>query len=203
MRQVNWESVEESTDAGLEPGGYVVKILSIEDKEDREYVYLTWDIAEGPHAGHYSDDWGKEHPYAHDLYLSYKDAALGMLKGRLSAITKSNPGFDAEAAWNGGQLTMFIGKLFGVNLREEEFNGNMRLRIGQVVDADSVRNGLVKPMKPKYENGNGPTTAAPAPAPAPAPVPTAAAVNPAPAPVPTAAVNPAPAPAGTDTNIPF
>lgn len=190
MRQVNWESVEESNDGGrvsLKPGGYVVKILTIEDNEAREYVHLTWDIAEGEHAGHYSDDWGKEHPFAHDLYLSYKDTALGMLKGRLSAITKSNPGFDAEAAWNGGQLTMFIGKLFGVNLREEEFNGNMRLKVGQVVDADAVRNGLVKPMKPKYENGNGPSTAAPAPAPAPT----------------AAAVNPAPAPAGTDTNIPF
>jgi hypothetical protein len=180
MRQVNWESVEESTDGGrvgLEPGGYVVRILTIEDNEAREYVHLTWDIAEGEHAGHYSDDWGKEHPFAHDLYLSYKDTALGMLKGRLSAITKSNPGFDAEAAWNGGQLTMFIGKLFGVNLREEEFNGNMRLKVGQVVDADAVRNGLVKPMKPKYESGGGA-------APAPAPKPTTAAVAPSAAPVP-------------------
>lgn len=161
MRNINWTSVQASTDGGFEKlpaGPYVVRIEYMEDYPQREYVELVYDIAEGEHKGYYSDDWGKSHPYAHHLFLSYKDRALGMLKGRLEAIQQSNPGFDPFAAWDAGNLALFNGKLLGVNLQEEEYRRNdgdiaTRLNVCQVVPADKVRAGEVRARDVKRLDG--------------------------------------------------
>ena len=157
MRSVNWNNITASSDGGFTPlpaGPYVARIVGMTDNESREYVEVVFDIAEGEHAGYYSDDWGKSHPYAHHFFLSYKDSALGMLKGRLNAIAKSNPGFDPEAAWNAGRLDMFANRLVGINLQEEEYERNdgetgTRLNVCQVIDAQMVRDGKVKPRDKK------------------------------------------------------
>ena len=161
MRSVNWNNVTASSDGGFTPlpaGPYVARITSAEDKPAKEYVEVVFDIAEGEHAGYYGDDWGKSHPYAHHFFMSYKDTALGMLKGRLDAIAKSNPGFDPFAAWDAGRLDMFVGRLVGVNLQEEEYERNdgdtgTRLNVCQVVDAQMVRDGKVKPREKKALSG--------------------------------------------------
>lgn len=157
MRKVNWQQVTASSDGGFEKlpaGPYVAIITDATDKEDKQYVEIVYDIAEGEHKGFYSDDWGKSHPYAHHVFFSYKDTALGMLKGRLEAIQASNPGFDAFAAWDAGRLDMFKNRLVGINLQEEEYERNdgdtgVRLNVAQVVDAQKVRDGLVKTRERK------------------------------------------------------
>lgn len=169
MRHVNWGSVESKADGEFErlaAGPYVAKVVTMEDKPEKEYVELIFDIAEGPKAGHYSDKWGEEHTYAHHLFLSYKDTALGMLKGRLEAIQASNPGFDPFAAWDAGRLDMFYGRLLGVNLQEEEYrrnNGDVdtRLNVCQVVPAQDVRDGKVKARAKKTLDGKAPKAATP------------------------------------------
>ena len=157
MRKVNWASVTASSDEGFEKlpaGPYVAVITDATDNEAKQYVEVVYDIAEGEHKGFYSDDWGKSHPYAHHIFMSYKDTALGMLKGRLEAIQASNPGFDAFSAWDAGRLDMFRGRLVGINLQEEEYERNdgdtgIRLNVAQVVDAQKVRDGLVKTRERK------------------------------------------------------
>ena len=157
MRKVNWASVTASSDGGFEKlpaGPYVAVITEATDHEDKQYVEIVYDIAEGEHKGYYGDDWGKSHPYAHHIFMSYKDTALGMLKGRLEAIQASNPGFDAFAAWDAGRLDMLHGRLVGINLQEEEYERNdgdtgIRLNVVQVVDAQKVRDGLVKTRERK------------------------------------------------------
>ena len=157
MRKVNWASVTASSDEGFEKlpaGPYVAVITEATDNENKQYVEIVYDIAEGEHKGYYSDDWGKSHPYAHHIFMSYKDTALGMLKGRLEAIQASNPGFDAFAAWDAGRLDMLRGRLVGINLQEEEYERNdgdtgVRLNVAQVVDAQRVRDGLVKTRERK------------------------------------------------------
>lgn len=157
MRKVNWASVTASSDEGFEKlpaGPYVAVITDATDHEDKQYVEIVYDIAEGEHKGFYSDDWGKSHPYAHHIFMSYKDTALGMLKGRLEAIQSSNPGFDAFAAWDAGRLDMFRNRIVGINLQEEEYERNdgdtgVRLNVAQVVDAQKVRDGLVKTRERK------------------------------------------------------
>ena len=158
MRSFDWSNIEASNDGEFTPlpaGGYVAKIINMVDKEQKEYVELIYDIAEGKHAGYYSDDFGQKHPYTHHLFMSYKQTALGMLKGRLEAIQKSNPGFDPFAAWDAGRLDMFNNRLIGINLQEEEYLNRdnevrTRLNVCQVVNAQDVRDGKVK-VRPKKE----------------------------------------------------
>lgn len=168
MRSFNWNSIQSSSDGGFTPlpaGPYVARLVELTDNPTKEYVEAVFDIAEGEHAGYYSDDWGKAHPYAHHFFMSYKETALGMLKGRLEAIAKSNPGFDPFAAWDAGRLDIFANRLVGINLQEEEYKRNdgetgTRLNVCQVVDAQLVRDGKVKPRAKKSLSGGDsrPTT---------------------------------------------
>lgn len=161
MRSFNWNSIASSNEGGfkkLEAGPYVARITDMEDNPQREYVEVVFDIAEGKDAGYYSDDWGRNHPYAHHFFMSYKETALPMLKGRLEAIAASNPGFDPFAAWDAGRADMFVGKLVGINLQEEEYetsDGEVRTRLNvcQVVDVQRVRDGKVKARDPKKLGG--------------------------------------------------
>jgi len=163
MRSFNWNSIESSTDGGFTPlpaGQYVARLVEMKDNEAKEYVEAIYDIAEGEHANYYSDDWGKSHPYAHHFFMSYKETALGMLKGRLEAIAASNPGFDPFAAWDAGRLDIFVGRLVGINLQEEEYERNdgetgTRLNVCQVVNAQDVRDGKVKARPKKELRGGG------------------------------------------------
>lgn len=169
MRHVNWGNVSASSDGDfkrLEFGPYVAKVVTMTDKPEKEYVELVYDIAEGPRAGFYSDDWGLQHPYAHHVFLSYKDKALGMLKGRLEAIQSSNPGFDPFAAWDAGRLDMFAGRVFGINLQEEEYERSdgetgTRLNVCQVVPAQDVRDGKVRARAKKTLDGKATKAATP------------------------------------------
>lgn len=169
MRHVNWGDVTASGDGDfkrLEPGPYVAKVVTMTDFPEKEYVKLVYDIAEGPRAGFYSDDWGLQHPYAHQVFLSYKEKALGMLKGRLEAIQASNPGFDPFAAWDAGRLDMFAGRVFGINLQEEEYERGdgetgTRLSVCQVVPAQDVRDGKVRARAKKTLDGKAPKAATP------------------------------------------
>jgi hypothetical protein len=166
VRKLNWNSIQSSSDGGFEAlpaGAYVAKIVDMVDNEQREYVEVVYDIAEGPKAGYYSDDWGKQHPYAHHFFMSYKQTALGMLKGRLEAIQKSNPGFDPFAAWDAGRLDIFHNRLVGINLQDEEYekrDGEIgtRLNVCQVVDAQMVRDGKVKVREKKTMGGKMPSS---------------------------------------------
>ncbi len=152
MPKISWGTVEASSDNGgfekLPAGGYVVTITSAEFKPEKNYAEVVYDIAEGEHAGYYSDAWGQSHPFAHRFFMSYKSTALGMTKGRLEAFTASNPGFDAMAASDADRFDLFVGKRIGVNIQEEEYEyqGEVKTRmtVCQVVPAQDVRDGKVK-----------------------------------------------------------
>lgn len=156
MKSVNWNSIQASSGGfeRLPAGPYVVKIVDAKDNERREYIEFIFDIAEGPKANYFSDDWGKNHPYAHHFFLSYKDSALGIAKGHLEAIGKSNPGFDPFAAFNAGRPDMFIGRLVGVNIQDEEYEANdgttkTRQNVVRIVKAQDVRDGKEKVFEKK------------------------------------------------------
>ena len=84
MRSVNWNNVTATNDGGFTPlpaGPYVARLTELNDNEAREYVEVVYDIAEGEHAGFYSDDWGKSHPYAHHFFIRRVGGAVGMRGG--------------------------------------------------------------------------------------------------------------------------
>ena len=125
MRSINFNDVEASVEGSsyqqLPAGAYVCSITAMEDFADKQYVRMTLDIIQGEYANYFSGPFYANKPWSHSIVLSYKDNALGMLKGRLQTITGCNPGFDSESAWNGGVLQMFVGKAVGVVFRAEEY----------------------------------------------------------------------------------
>lgn len=135
MRKIDFDNVEASVEGSyrqLPPGAYTCVIMGAEDVSDRQYVRMLVDIIDGEYKDYFSDKFYRDKPWAHQMVLSYKDTALGMLKGRLQTISECNPGFDSEAAWNGGNLAMFVGKAVGVVFRQEEYydekSGEFKMR---------------------------------------------------------------------------
>ena len=130
-------------------GGYVVKITEVKDETARDYLRVVYDIAEGPQKGFYSDDWGKEHPFAHNFILSYKETALGMFKGRLKAIDESNGTDFVKEAVTGLKEQQLVGKLVGVVIGYEEYEtdrGEVRERsyVKEVRSVEKIRTGDFK-----------------------------------------------------------
>lgn len=133
----------------LPAGGYVCRIIAVEDVTASDYLSVVFDIAEGDYKGFYSDDWGKDHPYAHRFFMSYKETALGMLKGRLKAIDESNGTEFVKEAVAGLKEQQLVGKLVGLVIGYEEYNsdrGDKRTRIyvKSVLSVDKIRNGEFK-----------------------------------------------------------
>lgn len=153
----------------LPEGAYVCEVTDVRDDMSKEYIELVFDIAEGPYKGTYSDEWAKEHPYAHRSIMSYKERAAGILKNWLNVLSESNPGFDAEAAYLGScdtpaLLGLFVGKRFGLSMLWDYYKTD---KDGKTVQLDnprpdwmharvctvqSVMDGSAKPPKRKERN---------------------------------------------------
>lgn len=98
------------------PGGYVIGIVSVQDVPEKEYLKISYDIAEGELKNYYYEmkqRTGYELPC---FCKSYKDKALGFFKAFLDAVIASNPGY----VWNNDERTL-TRKLVGCVLREEEY----------------------------------------------------------------------------------
>lgn len=164
MVQINMAKYEEATAYSgddfprMPAGGYVARIQAVRVNgknsdgkpvdyvNDKQYVKLIYDIAEGEFAGRYSDDYwaGEDMDYGHCIYLSWKNE--GALKGNINSLDESNPGFDALAALQGDNWELFIGKLVGIVLAEEEYVGNngkvkTRFKLPSLRSAQAIRDG--------------------------------------------------------------
>lgn len=155
MKAFEWEFVDESTDRErMQPGGYVVVITGAEDNPQREYIELIYDIAEGPRKGYYSDDFGRNNPWAHHFFRSYKPTALPMFKAFLKRLEDSNEAFTIQAWQQTSDEKAFIGLELGIILQSEEYEGNdgsvkTRLNVARIVSADTIRRGDFTVPEPK------------------------------------------------------
>lgn len=121
-RIANWEAVAPKADGERapmpEPGCYTAAVTEMESVPDKQYVWMVYEMVDP------EPDFFKRHGVPkgkHRICLSYRnDQALAMTRGRLKALTDSNPGFDADAAFIGDSWQAFFGKRFGVRMREEE-----------------------------------------------------------------------------------
>ena len=161
----------------LPAGAYVcgIKNVKIDGKEPDRQIVLRLDIIEGEAAGYYtkryehdSQSGGKyEVKYKGDFRIQIPDENnakrqhpewdLRTLNNSIWCIEASNPGFH----WDGdtdhiGQLK---GKIVGINVREGVYNGNVFTQIGRLENADDVRKGIVKPMKPRSDGSSLPAGA--------------------------------------------
>ncbi len=151
MKPIDLSNVQEAGEGKRLPaGGYVARIGYAEDKPDKEYILVQYDIAEGEYAHYYADrqranpqwSWGGT------LYKSYKPKALPMFKRFCSCVTRSNPNYLFDGNTNADEKTL-TDKLIGLVLGEEEYVGNdgtIRTRLYCVTEktVDEIRAGKFK-----------------------------------------------------------
>jgi len=169
-----YEAAQESSGGSMTqmlPGAYVLRVQAVRTEgntssghwtsDEKQYVQLVYDVAEGEFAGKYSDDYfmdasGRIDPdkdYMHVHYLSWKN--YGYLKKQLRVLTECNPGFDALAAFEADKWELFVGKKFGAVL-DGEVDTNDRgydrwkLRVGDLITLDQIKRGEYR--EPKIED---------------------------------------------------
>lgn len=134
-------------------GGYVIGIVSVEDVPEREYLKITYDIAEGEFKNYYYDMKQRTGYDLPVMYKSYKDKALGFFKAFLDAVAASNPGY----TWNNDERTL-CRKLVGCVLREEEYrnrDGEIKVSLKPEVfySAADIRAGKFETLPKKTLTG--------------------------------------------------
>lgn len=163
MKKVDLTNVQESGEfKRLPAGAYNCIIRKVEDFPDKEYLCVTYDIAEGEYAGYY-DDMRKNHPDWGNiglLYKSYKPKALPMFKRFCSAVSKSN----GKYVFDGGSINSdeqtLAGKRIGLVLGEEQYytnSGDLKTRL--YVNRECAVADLEDQKLPKVKVPAGATTA--------------------------------------------
>lgn len=148
MKKIDWNNVQEIREdesMGPVPGGYAAKIVSVEDREDKEYLRIEWDFADGEFKGHNAETFQRAGFWPCSLIRSYKPKALGFFKAFKTALEESNPGYKFDEM----NVQGMVGKYIGVVLGEEEYvknNGAIgtRLYVAQTRSGKAIREGDFK-----------------------------------------------------------
>lgn len=138
----------------LPAGGYVCKILGAkveQSQSGKEMLVMRIDIAEGEYKDYFSQAWEEKVQVNKDAKWGciYRQLTEGdstkFFKGMLSAIEKSNPGYQWD--WKESGLK---GKLVGAIFGEEEFESNKdgsikkSCKIKWLRSVESIRSGDFK-----------------------------------------------------------
>jgi hypothetical protein len=117
MKQIDMTNVQESGDfKSPTPGAYICTIEAVEDVADKEYLKITYDIAEGEFEGYYSE-MRANHPdwtWAGAYRRSYKEKALGMFKRFCSSVSKSNGNYIFDGGTINADERTLAGKKIGI-----------------------------------------------------------------------------------------
>ena len=147
----------------LPKGAYVCGIKNVKidgDAPDQQIVFRV-DIIEGDEAGYFTKRYqhdsqmGGMYParYKGDYKLripnpqsssQYPETDVRRMNDMIFRVESSNPGFH----WDGDE-TKLKGKVVGISMQDDEYNGNPFTRIARLEIANDVRNGIVKVMKPR------------------------------------------------------
>lgn len=147
--KLNWTLVDEASTGGgqLPVGAYVARITDVEDHPRDEFLLITWDVAEGEHAGHYSDDFGRKNPYTHQFRRYYSEKSAPFFKAFLVALEQSNRGRFSVEAWSSRQDEReFVGLEIGVLVQTRQYTNTKGEdksvnEVRETCAAQDVRNG--------------------------------------------------------------
>lgn len=160
MRQIdNWDDIQEAGEYELpEPGAYIAVIRSVEDVEEKEYLCIRWDFAEGRYKGANQETFERAGFWPTALIRSYKAKALGFFKAFKTSVEMSNTGY----IFSTKSVNGLVGKYIGVVLGEEEYRKNngeigTRLYVAQVRPIRAIQDGHFKvPEKKKLDDAPWP-----------------------------------------------
>jgi len=159
MKKQNWDAVQEATEFERPvPGAYIIKIVRVEDNEEKEYLKIEYDFAEGQFKGYYKDLFEAKDFWGGSFIRSYKEKALPFFKAFKTCLEASNRGyfFDEE------HLDDMRGKVLGIVLGEEEYKKNdgtvgKRLYVNQVRTVKAIQDGDFKiPELKKMDSATSP-----------------------------------------------
>lgn len=148
MKKINWDAIQERQDGEFispAPGGYIAKITRVEDNEEREFLKIEWDFAEGEFKGSNAATFERAHFWPGSFVRSYKDSALGFFKGFKTTLETSNTGYH----FSEDRLNDMIGRFIGLVIGEEEYRKNdgtvgTRMYVAQVRSGQAIRSGDYK-----------------------------------------------------------
>lgn len=140
----NWDDIQEQQPGQFDrpsPGGYIARIVNVEDREDKEYLRIEWDFAEGEYKGNNAETFNRAGFWPIALIRSYKPKALGFFKAFKTSVEASNRGYVFK-----NDPPSLVGKALGVVLGEEEYvkgNGEIgkRLYVYQVRSVKAIQDG--------------------------------------------------------------
>lgn len=144
MKHINFDNVQEVTSFDkLEVGGYICSIMNVQDKPDKEYLELKFDIVEGKYKKYFTNLFKRFGNWSNTAVLrkSYKELALPFFKAFKTALEKSNPKYK----YSDDEQDM-VKRCIGVVFAEEEYinqKGEIKVRLytAQVHSIDVIKNG--------------------------------------------------------------
>lgn len=151
MKKQNWDDIQEATEFERPtPGAYIAEIVNVEDQEEKEYLRIEWDFAEGEFKGYYADLYNAKDFWGGILIRSYKEKALPFFKAFKTCLEVSNPRYRFDE----DHLEQMCGKKVGVVLGEEEYRKNdgtvgKRLYVAQTRSVKAIQDGdfEIPPLK--------------------------------------------------------
>lgn len=166
MKAIDLTNVQESGDfTRPEAGAYICTIEKVEDIADKEYLKVTYDIAEGEFKGYYHEmrDNNPDWAWAGAYCKSYKPAALPMFKRFCTAVSRSNGNYVFDGGAVNKDESTLVGKKVGLLFQEEEYYGNdgdkkTRLIISGEFSVDKLAEQKVPKPKLLKEDSSGSTT---------------------------------------------
>lgn len=147
----NWEFVDAAGSFPKVPaGGYVLKIVGVEDHPRDEYLDIIYDVAEGDYKNTFSgaDNW------IHTFRKYYNEKSAPFFKKFLEVLEASNE--FSITAWNKEQNESdFVGLVFGGLIQERYYTSEKdgkdktALEVADVTDIYSIRSGMYKLPEPR------------------------------------------------------
>lgn len=151
-----WEETSASGDfLKIEAGPYLARIVKIEDVESKEYVKVYVDLTQGKYkdifkqqAERFEGEW----PIQGISYKSYKTKAYSFLKAFVTALEKSNVGYNFAST--GFDFNSFVGKQVVAVFGEEEYENNEHeiissVKIQEFRSTQALQEGKIQTPKPK------------------------------------------------------
>lgn len=150
MKNLDLENVEEVQEyKRLVPGGYICRITTVEDVEDKEYLKIEYDIAEGEFKGYFVELYAAKNFWGGKFIKSYKEKALSFFKAFITSVENSNKGYVFD-----NDEQKLVKKLVGLVLGEEEYQKNdgsigTRLYVDKPRTVEEIKKGnfTVPPIK--------------------------------------------------------
>ena len=187
MKHIDLSNIQEFTHFKNPVGGFICKIVNVQDVPEKEYLKVFYDIAEAvspeqeEFVGMYERRKAERQFEYPSTVVSYKENSLAFFKGFVTALESSNEGYQFDS-----DETKMVGKKIGFVLAEEEYEGKdkngapkikVRVYVAQRHSVDTIKNGeftvpelkkmaqatAKKPANPFARNGAFAKPATPAP----------------------------------------